>query len=135
LIYYVHSKVLCRFAHKCICVICAICGYVRGKYFKSPSGVPLQVLSRACDVRGRVFSALSDVRGNVFLDVGYRARCCFSIGLKELSSWRFSGKGLFSGFIVSHAIVKLFRVGYRLLFSTYNDVIVFLYGMVRHGNK
>jgi hypothetical protein len=44
LIYYVHSKVLCRFVRMCICAICA---YVRGK----------------------VFCALSDVRGNVFLDV------------------------------------------------------------------
>jgi hypothetical protein len=93
------------------------------------------VHSRACDVRGRVFSALADVRGNVFLDVAIHAHCCFSMGLKGLSSWRFSGKGLFSGLFVSLAIVKLFGVGYRLLFSTYNDVIVFLYGMVRHGSK
>ena len=36
-----------------------------------------------------------DVRGIGFLAVAIHARCCFSIGLKRLSSWRFSGKGLF----------------------------------------
>lgn len=88
-----------------------------------------------CNVRGRVSGALSDVRSIGFLDVGYRAHCCFSMGLQRLIMGFVRVKGLFSGLFVSLAIVKLFRVGYRLLFSTYNDVIVFLYGMVRHGSK
>jgi hypothetical protein len=46
LVYYVHSKVLCRFVHKCKICFCAVCAYVRG----------------------RVFSALADVRGIGFLD-------------------------------------------------------------------
>jgi hypothetical protein len=117
LIYYVHSKGL-PFG-----ILPVVYYYVHS----SPTGSALF----QCTRKNKHY----DVRGSVFLDVGYRARCCFSIGLKGLSSWRFNGKGLFSGFIVSHAIVKLFRVGYRLLFSTYNDVIVFLYGMVRHGSK
>ena len=93
-------------------------------------------------VRGKVFSALSDVRGSVFLlrnatllDMAVHAHVGFSMGLKRLSSWRFSGKGLFSGFIVSLASVELFRVGYRLLFSACMDVAVFVYGMVKYGNK
>ena len=91
------------------------------------------VHAKACDVRGKVSSALSGVRSIGFLDVAIHAHVGFSIGLKRLASWRFSGKGLFSGFIVSLAIVKLFRVGYRLLFSACMDVAVFVNGMVKYG--
>jgi hypothetical protein len=46
-------------------------------YYVHSKGLPFGILSKvyyyvhakACDVRSRVFSALSDVRGNVFLDV------------------------------------------------------------------
>ena len=73
------------------------------------------------------------VRGNVFLDVAVHAHVGFSMGLTRLASWRFSGKGLFSGLIVSLASVELFRVGYRLLFSACMDVAVFVNGMVKYG--
>ena len=103
---------------------------------------PSPATIRPCDVRGKVFCALADVRGSVFLlrnatllDVAIHAHVGFSIGLTRLSSWRFSGKSLFSGFIVSLASVELFRVGYRLLFSACMDVAVFVNGMVKYGNK
>ena len=80
-----------------------------------------------------VYSRPCLVRGNVFLDVAVHAHVGFSMGLTRLASWRFSGKGLFSGFIVSLASVELFRVGYRLLFSACMDVAVFVNGMVKYG--
>jgi hypothetical protein len=48
---------------------------------------------KACDVRGKVFCALSDVRGNVFLDVKGCVNRYFS--LKE----RFVRHGLFPCFL------------------------------------
>ena len=69
------------------------------------------------------------------MDAAVHAHVGFSMGLKRLYSWRFSGKGLFSELIVSLASVELFRVGYRLLFSACMDVAVFVYGMVKYGNK
>lgn len=105
--------------------------YVRGRVFSA--------LFHDYTSLGRVFTnvkgALSDVRGSVFLDVAIHAYVAFSMGLQRLVMGFVRVKGLFYGLFVSLAIVKLFGVGYRLLFSTYNDVIVFLYGMVRHGSK
>ena len=68
-----------------------------------------------------------------FLDVAIHARCCFSIVLMRLSLWRFSGKGLFSGFIVSLDTMRLVGVGYRLLFYPCVDVAGFVYGVVGYG--
>ena len=71
----------------------------------------------------------------MFLDVGVHAHCCFSIRLKRLSSWRFSGKGLFSGFVVSLAFVKLFAQANLCLKSVCRNIRFFLHGMDRYGNK
>jgi len=112
-------------------------------YYVHSKGLPFGILSKvyyyvhakACDVRSRVFSALSDVRGNVFLDVAYHAYVGFSMGLQRLVMGFVRVKGLSSELFVSLAIVKLFRVGYRLLFSVCRDVAVFLYGVFGYGSK
>jgi len=123
--YYVHPGFESRRARWCRLT------YVRGRVSSA--------LFHDYDSQGVVFTnvkgALSDVRSNVFLAVAIHAHCCFSMGLQRLVMGFVRVKGLFSGLFVSLAIVKLFRVGYRLLFSSYNDVIVFLYGMVGHGSK
>ena len=139
-IYYVHHRVHTQLSG------CGVAQSGLGRWTHNPeiegSNPSPATKVEACDVRGKVFSALSGVRSIGFLlrnatllDVAIHAHVGFSIGLKRLASWRFSGKGLFSGFIVSLAIVKLFRVGYRLLFSACMDVAVFVYGMVMYGNK
>ena len=83
----------------------------------------------------RVHSRACDVRSNVFLDVTYHAYVGFSMRLQRLVMGFVRVKGLFSELFVSLAIVKLFRVGYRLLFSVCRDVAVFLYEVFGYGSK
>ena len=95
---------------------------------------------------GHVFTnvkgALSGVRGSVFLlrnatllDVAVHAHVGFSMGLKRLSSWRFSGKGLFSGFIVSLASVELFGQANLCSNTVCRNIKLLLHGMDGYGNK
>lgn len=62
MVYYVPSKVLCRFVHMCICAVCA---YVRGRVFSALFHYYLPQGEVFTNVKG----ALSDVRSIGFLDV------------------------------------------------------------------
>jgi len=85
--------------------------------------------------RSSLEKVLYDARSNAFLDVAIRAHVGFSMGLKWLSSRRFSGKNWFSSFIVSLAVVELFTLPNLCLNSVCHNVTVFLYGVFGYGKK